>query len=115
MLFLGGWTRSSQVKQKVNTVKLSIGSLDQSATESLRRMKKIPAKNTGDLKSAVMSAAYYARKLGHTMFVYSGNSFSRQVYRVSDKPGEYLNPINNTGTKIVSVSPDFEVVWHEIV
>lgn len=91
------------------------GSVDRSATDSLQRMRKIPTKNTGSLESAVMSAAHYAKKRGHDMFVYVGNSFMSQVHRVSDRPDEYLDPINNTGDRIVSVSPNLEVRWHDLI
>jgi hypothetical protein len=49
------------------------------------------------------------------MFVYVGNSFMSQVHRVSDQSGQYLNPINNTGDRMVSVSPDLEVKWHDLI
>jgi hypothetical protein len=32
----------------------------------------------------------------------------------SFKPGEYLNPINNTGEKVVSVTPDLTVAYHSV-
>ena len=95
--------------------RFSDGVVDRTATASLRGMRKIPTKNTGSLESAVMSAAYYARKLKHPMFVYSGNSFMHQVHRVSDRPNEYLSPVNNTGDQMVSVSPDLEVRWHDLI
>ena len=95
--------------------RFSEGTIDKSATAGLRRMKKFPAKNTGSLESAVVSAAHYAKKFGHPMFVYVGNSFMSQVHRVSDHPDQYLNPINNTGDRMVSVSPDLEVKWYDLI
>ena len=95
-------------------LKLAENSIDQSATVSLRGLKRIPAKNNGSLSSAVKSAAYYAKKYGHTMFVYVGNSYGHTVHRVSERPSEYLDPINNTGERVVSVSPDLEVRWHSL-
>jgi len=89
------------------------GSVDARATESLRRAK-LRARNHGDLTSAILSAAYYAKKLGKTMYVYPGNSFMHAVWRVSFKPSEYLNVINNTGSKVLSVTPDRTVSWHNV-
>jgi hypothetical protein len=97
------------------TLRFKKGAVDQSATASLRRMKKIPARNTGTLQSAATSAAHYARKRGRDMFVYVGNSFMHQVHRVSDKPSEYLSPVNNTGDRILSISPDLTVTWHDLI
>jgi hypothetical protein len=96
-------------------LQFKVGKVDHAATVSLRKMKKFPAKNIGSLESAVMSAAYYAKKYQHDMFIYVGNSFMHQVHRVSDRPSEYLSPINNTGDKMLSVSPDLEVRWHDLV
>lgn len=89
------------------------GRVDQSATASLARMT-LKARNNGSLQEATLSAGFYAKKLSQTAFVYSGNSFGHQVWRVSVKPGEYLNPINNTGEKVLSVTPDLVVSWHDI-
>ncbi len=70
------------------------------------KSSKLTARNRGEFGSAVLSAGYYAKKLGKTMYIYSGNSFMHRVWRVSDKTSEYLNAINNTGTQVISVTPD---------
>ena len=88
------------------------GVRDEKATATLRTVKLV-AKNRGDLVSAVISAGFYAKKLGETMHVYSGNSYGHLVWRASFKAADYLNPINNTGTRMVSVTPDLVVAWHE--
>ncbi len=87
--------------------------VDLIATKSLRGLD-LKARNRGDVSSAMLSAGYYARKLGHAMFGYSGNSYGSAVWRVSDKPSEYLNPINNTGKYVFSVTPDLTVARHEV-
>jgi hypothetical protein len=92
---------------------MDAGEIDARATESLQRAK-LRARNEGDLTSAILSAAYYAKKLGQTMHVYQGNSFMHAVWRVSFKPGEYLNSINNTGPRMLSVTPDLTVSWHDL-
>ena len=89
--------------------------IDNSATSGLRAMKNFPAKSRGDLDGAVKSAAYYAKKLNEKMFVYQGTSYGSGVWRVSSKKSEYLNPINNTGTKVAAVTPDLTVSWFDIV
>jgi len=94
-------------------MQLGPGKLDQAATQSLGRVK-IKAKNHGDLSSAAVSGAYYAKKLKQSMFVYSGNSYGHAVWRVSYKPGEYLSPINNTGSVVLEVTPQLEVWRHEV-
>ncbi len=87
--------------------------VDAIATKSLRKME-LKAKNRGDTSSAILSAGYYARKLDRTMYGYAGNSYGSAVWRVSDKPSEYLNPINNTGRYVFSVTPDLTVARHEV-
>ena len=96
-----------------SSMKLGPGRIDQNATAGLQRMRLV-AKNQGDIESAVTSAGFYAKKLHQTMYVYPGNSFGHMVWRASYKPGEYLNPINNTGEKMISVTPDLVVSWHEL-
>jgi len=95
--------------------KLRLGppTVDKRGTASLRSVE-LKAKNRGDLSSAVISAGYYARKFDQTMYVYSGSSYGTGIWRVSNKPSEYLDPINNTGTIVASVTPDLEVRRHEV-
>lgn len=95
---------------------LGPGRVDTSATESLRRMKKLAAKNHGDQESAVISAGYYAKKLNETMYVYPGTSYGSGVWRVSSKRSDYLDPINNNGPgriPTISVTPDLVVSLHD--
>ena len=95
-------------------LRLGPASVDDKATASLTRVR-IVAKNKGDLSSAVVSAAHYARKTGETMWVYAGNSFGHAVWRVSHRPGDYLDPINNTGSVVLSVTPGLVVSQHPVV
>lgn len=90
------------------------GQQDNKNTEILQRAKKLPAKNRGDLESALYSAGYYAKQQNKTMYVYPGNSFGHQLWRVSYKASEYLNPINNTGSIVFSVTPELVMSRHEI-
>jgi len=87
--------------------------VDSKATESLSKVK-LQARNRGDLQSAGISAGYYAKKLGKTMYGYAGDSFGYAVWRVSYKESEYLNHINNSGKRLFSVSPDLIVTWHNL-
>lgn len=89
------------------------GRVDVQGTASLRKAT-LRAKNDGSLNSAALSAGFYAKKLRKPMYVYEGNSFMHSIFRVSDKENEYLNPINNTGDRILSVTPDLEVSWHDV-
>jgi hypothetical protein len=93
---------------------LGPGKPEVQATRVLQARDKLVAKNRGDLHSAVESAGHHAKKQGKTMFVYFGNSYGRGVWRVSAKSSEYLDPINNTGDMICSVSPTLEVAAHEL-
>jgi len=92
---------------------LGPGRKDSKGTESLARME-LKAKSNGSLEEAVVSAGFYARKTGQTAYVYMGNSYGHAVWRVSLKPSEYLNPINNTGLRVVSVTPELVMSWHDI-
>lgn len=94
-------------------LRLGPGKVDQAATGSLAKVK-LYAKNRGDLDSAVISAAYYARKLQQTMYVYGGTSYGYGIWRVSQKPAEYLSPINNTGPFVLSVTPELVLSKHEV-
>jgi hypothetical protein len=96
-------------------LRLGPGRPESKATAYLRRLKKIPAKNRGDEQSAVTCAAYNAQKHGTTWFAYIGNSFGHIVWRVASKPTDYLDPINNSGSIVRSVSPDLEVTTYEVV
>lgn len=110
-------TASERVAERyVLATRLHMGpaEVDQGATGSLRRFTPLKAKNRGDLQSACISAGFYAQKMSKTMYVYSGNSYGHLLWRVSDKPGEYLDPISNTGGRLMSVTPDLTVAWHEL-
>jgi hypothetical protein len=74
---------------------------------------QLRAKNHGDLQSSVISAAFYAKRHNETMFGYLGNSYGASVWRVSTRPSEYLDPINNSGRRVFSVSPDMMVTFFE--
>ena len=93
---------------------LGPGRLDQSASASLKKVKLKAKYTPGDMTEAIISAGYYAQKRKKTMFVYGGNSFGHAVWRVSDKASDYLNPINNTGAKVVEVTPDLDVIFHDV-
>jgi len=83
-------------------------------TEALQQMGRLRAKNDGTLNSAVISAGYYAQKFNKTMYVYEGNSYGVRLYRVSYEPGEYLDPINNTGDSVLAVTPDRTISRHQV-
>jgi hypothetical protein len=96
---------------------LSLGTAatEENATRALRSMKRLSAKNHGDLNETIVSAGYYARKWGETMFAYHGNSYGHVVWRVSCDAADYLCGINNTGAVVYSVSPTLEVVRHDVL
>lgn len=76
---------------------------------------RLRARNRGDIDSAMISAGYYAKKLGRPMFVYSGNSYGHAVWRVTWKTSEYLSPINNTGGVVYQVSPSLDIFKHSVI
>ncbi len=92
-------------------IELETGKIDEEATKTLATIK-LKAKNYGDVDSAVISAGYYAQKQGKAMYVYQGNSYMQTVWRVSYKSSEYLDPINNTGSTVFSVTPELTVKRH---
>jgi len=89
------------------------GVVDQRNTDVLSKTP-LKAKNRGDIASAVISAAYYAKKFGKTMYVYAGSSYGTGVWRASDRASEYLNGVNNTGSVIISVTPELVVSRHAV-
>ena len=95
-------------------LRMDSGRVEQQATKGLRELKRIPAKNKGDLNSALLSAGYYAQKQDRTMYLYAGNSYGHAVWRVTYKENEYLDPINNTGKAMFSVTPELEVRRHQV-
>jgi len=96
-------------------MRLSVPTVDTANTDRLRMYKKLAAKNDGSLVSAIESAGYYARRLGKPMFVYAGNSYGHALWRVSYKPGEYLNRINNTGATVYSVDSELTILRHDVI
>lgn len=100
--------------KSASRLKMGPGKVEQQVTSVLQKASKFPAKNKGDRTSAIWSAAHHARKQGKTMFVYQGNSYMHEVWRVSTQASDYLNPINNTGLVVYSVTPDLMVSRHEI-
>lgn len=102
--------RYLMASQKLQIVKSEV---DHKATTSLQKVK-LYARNRGDLESAIISAGYYAKKQGRTIFVYAGDSFGHSVWRASYKESDYLDTINNSGKKLLSVTPDLVVTWHEL-
>ncbi len=95
--------------------KLRLGppSRDEAATRSLGQVK-LKARNTGDLESAVIAAGYHARKRNETFYVYKSNSYMHVVWQVSNRPTDFLDPINNIGARLLSVTPQLEVFWHDL-
>ncbi len=75
---------------------------------------KLKARYSGDFGGAIVAAGYYAKKLNETMYVYEGNSYMNRVFRVSSKKSEYLNSINNTGDRVISVTPGLTVSYHDL-
>lgn len=98
---------------KTAMLTLGPGQTDVQLTEQLGKAK-LQAKNQGSFDSAMRSAGFYAKKLGETMFLYQGNSYMHLVWRVSSKPRDYLNSINNTGETVLSVTPDLVVSRHKV-
>lgn len=92
---------------------LESGRVDPKATESLAKMP-LRARSNGSLDDTVVQAGFYAKKTGKTLYVYLGNSYMHAVWRASFKPSDYLSPINNTGTKVLSVTPELVVSWHDV-
>jgi len=96
---------------------LSSGKPDPKMTAALKQRaerKLLRSRSKGDFEGALMSAGFHARKHSTTAFVYAGNSYGAGVWRVSFKAGEYLNPINNTGVRVLSVTPDLDVTVFQI-
>jgi len=97
--------------------KIHIGNphLDRAATKALQSGSFKPkARNKGDINSAILSGAFYAKKLQKDMFIYLGNSYMSSVWRVSYKANDYLDPINNTGSMIYLITPEWEVFTHKL-
>jgi hypothetical protein len=101
--------------QKIATkLRLGPGRKDERASESLAKIR-LKSRNHGDLESAIISAGYHAKKLKQTMYVYQSNSYMHSIWQVTERPGHYLNPINNTGGEVISVTPDLVVTFHDVV
>lgn len=94
-------------------LKVGPARVDQSATRGMQQAT-LKARSRGDFQGALLSAGYHAQKQNRSMFVYSGNSFGHRIWRVSYKESEYLDAINNTGTKIIEVTPDLTVSVYDV-
>jgi len=101
------------VDKRAAPLRLGPGKPHRKFTEMLVKVKP-RARSWGDFNGAMLQAAFYAKKQNKTMFIYAGTSFGTGVWRVSDKPDEYLNFINNTGSVVFSVSPTLEVTEYPV-
>ncbi len=81
---------------------------DQTNTTALSRSKLRAMRGT-DFESAIVSAGNFAKKQSATCYVYRGNSFGHTVFRFTNKKGDALSPINNTGQLVWEVTPDLRV------
>lgn len=105
-------TASDRVAAKL---RISPGRLQEKGSEQLAKAKLYARqRDPSSLNDAVLVAGFHAKKLGKTMWVYEGNSFMHMVYRVTMKESDALNAINNTGDRVVSVTPDLQVFMHEV-
>lgn len=104
-------------------LQLDNGTIDHEKTNIARKIKKFPARSNGDFNDSLLSACYYATKKGYLdennpkmskMYVYSGNSYMHQVWRVTWKESEALSPINNTGIGLFTVTPDLTITYYKI-
>jgi len=84
------------------------------ASAGLKKMK-LKARSQGDLQSATLAAAYVAQRVGKTYFLYQGNSFGHAVWRSDFNPSNYLDPINNTGGYVYSITPELDVTRYDII
>jgi hypothetical protein len=89
------------------------GKIEKDISEKLKTIKLF-ARNDGTLNSAVISAAYYAKKNNKPLYIYSGNSFGHAVWRATYKESDANSPINNTGIIVYTISPDLTLMKYEI-
>jgi hypothetical protein len=82
-------------------------------TAALRSMK-LKAKDEGDFHTALVSAGYYAKKQNQMMYAFKGNSYGHEVWRVVAKSSDACNRVNNSAGRVVSVSPDLTVAYHDV-
>jgi hypothetical protein len=87
--------------------------INKSLSDQLRRLK-LTARTNGDRGQSLIAAAYAAKKHNVTYYVYLGNSYMSAVWNLATKPSDYLDPINNMGDIIYSVTPDLVVTEHKI-
>jgi hypothetical protein len=84
-------------------------SVDERNTVVLRSRTKLRARSGGALADSIEMAGYYAKKMGKGFYVYFGNSYGHEVWRVGDER-EALSPVNNTsGGDMFFVAPDLEI------
>jgi hypothetical protein len=111
--YVDNMMKKEEVELAEGKLKMGAAKVDASATASIKQVK-LKAKNRGDLQSAVISAGYYAKKHKKTAYVYPGNAYGRGVWRVTYDKSEALNPVNNSGVKLMSVTPDLTVTAHAL-
>lgn len=74
----------------------------------------LSSKNDGTFHRAIISGGYHAKKLGKTIYVYSGNSMGHRVWRAGLKKSDCLSYVNNDGNVCFSIEPDLTVRKHFI-
>ncbi len=93
---------------------LGPGTVEVSATATLRAMRRLAKRSQGDRSGAIIAAGAYAKEWGKTMYAYESNSYMRTVWQTTDKASMYLSYISNTGPIVYSVEPDLTVRAHEV-
>jgi hypothetical protein len=90
--------------------------IDEKATNFLRdNIKSAKLRyQPGNFTAAMLAAGRVAKRDNKVAMVYKGNSYMHIVYRVTFKPSEANNRINNTGGVVYSVTPDLEVTKQAI-
>ena len=87
--------------------------IDDKATVALRACKLV-ARNDGTFASAVVSAGFYAQKTGRKAFVYRGNAYGTEVFRVTFEASVCCNRTANCGLVVYTVEWDLTVSRHEV-
>jgi hypothetical protein len=119
LLHLHAQGASQEEEVRKSHLTLGPGVVNEHNTRVIRE-RPLKAINQGDIESAVISAAFYAKKQNKTMYVYRGNDarggwgLIRVVFRVSPDPKEFLSRGNNMGDKVISVTPDLTVSDHDV-
>lgn len=112
-------TRHARVQLAGEVMKLGPPQLDERATSVLVGVKKLPARyDPLSLNSAVLAAARSAERTGKDCYENIGRGGWGSIAKrfiITNKLSDVTRTINNNGDRVLRVTPERAIYWHDMV